>query len=322
MRAIVNTSAGCVELKEWEKSKPGTGQVRIHTRYCGVCATDLLMIAGWNRTGYPSIPGHEWSGVVDSIGSGVDKGLIGKRCVAYNVLSDGGEVGFEHPGGYGEYLITEAINIQVLPDDFPLDLAVLIEPLAVCVRAFNRLRIENRESAFIFGDGPIGLLMLFILKKEGVKDIFLVGGRNQRLQCALGLGAKGVINYHDFSGNLLQEIIRLCGKRNLNLIEASGSKSAIKACIEVPVVESKVLLVGDYALDQADFQWQNLLHREIELIFCNASSGGWIRATNLAIEGKSSLEKLITTKLPVESFKQALELTRTSKDQLKVVMEW
>ena len=232
MKAIVNTAPGCVEIQDWEKPEPRDGQVRIQTRYCGVCATDLLMIAGWQRTPYPSIPGHEWSGIIDSIGVNVDKKLIGRHCVADNVLSDGGEVGFEHPGGYGEYLITDARNLQLLPESFPLDLAALIEPLAVSVHAFNRFRIRNRENAIIFGDGPIGLLMLFILKIEGVKEVFLVGGRSQRLECALSLGAKEVINYHTISGSLSQEIVRLCGKQNLNLIEATGSTTLLKLVLK------------------------------------------------------------------------------------------
>ena len=83
-----------------------------------------------------------------------------------------------------------------------------------------------------------------------------------------------------------------------------------------------MLLVGDYALERAEFQWNDLLHREMELIFCNASEGGWTRAVSLAIEGRSSLEKLITTKLPVASFKKALEMTQNSRDQIKVIMQW
>ena len=67
------------------------------------------------------------------------------RCVAENVLADGGEVGFEHPGGYGEYLVTEARNVQRLPADFPLAKAALIEPLAVTVRGMRRLRLERPE---------------------------------------------------------------------------------------------------------------------------------------------------------------------------------
>src|SRR5512140_1427907 len=152
MKALVNTGPGCLELRDWPTPEPGAGQVRIRTAGVGICATDLIMIAGWERTGHPAIPGHEWAGVVDAAGPGVNRKLVGRHCVAENVLSDGGEVGFEHPGGYGEYLVTEARNVQPLPDDFPLPVAALIEPLAVAVRAFRRMRVEDPSAALVFGD--------------------------------------------------------------------------------------------------------------------------------------------------------------------------
>ncbi len=130
MRAIVNTGPIRLELLEVPQPQPGFGQVLIRTSACGICATDLLMIAGWDRTGFPSIPGHEWAGMVDSVGEGVDRSLIGVRCVGENVLSGGGEVGFEHPGGYGQFFVTEAKNIYPLPADFPLATAAMMEPLA------------------------------------------------------------------------------------------------------------------------------------------------------------------------------------------------
>ena len=59
MKAIVNFGPGQLEMRELPLPKPGPGQVRIKTAACGVCVTDLLMIAGWQRTGFPAIPGHE-----------------------------------------------------------------------------------------------------------------------------------------------------------------------------------------------------------------------------------------------------------------------
>ena len=51
---------------------------------------------------------------MDAVGADMDAALVGRKCVAENVLSDGGEVGFEHPGGYGQYLLTDTANVRVL----------------------------------------------------------------------------------------------------------------------------------------------------------------------------------------------------------------
>ena len=143
MKAIVNTGPGQLAWQDRTMPVPTAGQVRIRTSACGICATDLEMIKGWDRTGFPAIPGHEWSGVVDVVGPGVEASLVGRPCVAENVLADGGEVGFEHAGGYGQFLLTEAHNIRTLPQGFPMQEAALIEPLAVCVRAMRRLGLTR-----------------------------------------------------------------------------------------------------------------------------------------------------------------------------------
>jgi threonine dehydrogenase-like Zn-dependent dehydrogenase len=327
MKAIVNTGPGQLAWQDWSLPQPGAGQVRIRTGACAMCATDLQMIAGWERTGFPSIPGHEWSGTVDAVGAGADPGLAGRRCVAENVLADGGEVGFEHPGGYAAYLLTEARNVQLLPPDFPLTAAALIEPLAVSVRGMRRLRLENKPEeerrALVFGDGPIGLLTLMLLRRAGVEDVLLVGGRSQRLALARELGAGRVLNYHEVSGDLAAAVRRAGGGQFPNVVEASGSAAALQTCLEVVTRCGRVLVLGDYHGARADFAWNHLLHREIELIGSNASAGAWPEAVRMATGGQLPLARLVTHRLPAARFAEGVELMRSHQaDVVKVVLEW
>lgn len=323
MKALVNTAPGQLEFKDWPMPEPGPGQVRIRTGACGICATDLEMIGGWQRTGFPAIPGHEWAGMVDAVGPGVDdNSLIGERCVAENVLSDGGEVGFEHPGGYAEYLITESRNIYTLPPTFQLAAATLIEPLAVCVRALRRLRLQRRESALILGDGPTGLLMLLLLKAEGVVNIALVGGRISRLNLAEEFGATATLNYHDVRTDLSTAVAALPGSPFPNVIEATSSLAAMQLGIDMAAPEGKILMIGDHGDGRASFFWNHLLHRELELIGSNASAGAWPRAVELAVAGKVPLGPLVSRRLPAASGVEAVQLVRESRDLIKVVLEW
>jgi len=323
MRAIVNTGPGQLAWQDWPMPQPGAGQVRIRTGACAVCATDLQMIAGWQRTGFPAIPGHEWSGTVDAVGAGVDPGLVGCRCVAENVLADGGEVGFEHPGGYGQYLLTEACNVQILPADFPLAVAALIEPLAVSVRGMRRLRLEDKRSALVFGDGPIGLIVLMLLRRAGVEDIVTVGGRPGRLALALELGAAQTLNYRQVGDDWPAAVRQVYSQRFLNVIEASGSPVAMQASLDVVARCGRVLMLGDYAGARADFPWNHLFHHEIELIGSCASAGAWPEAVRLAVSGELPLERVITHRLPAAQFAQGIELMRGRRgDVIKVVLEW
>ncbi|NQU75572.1 MAG: zinc-binding dehydrogenase [Planctomycetes bacterium] len=320
MKAIVNTAPNQIQWQDLPTPAPSPGQVRIRTAVCGICATDLEMIRGWTRTGFPAIPGHEWSGRVDAAGPGVDTALLGRSCVAENVLADGGEVGFEHPGGYGQFLLTEARNVRLLPAGFPMHTAALIEPLAVCARAMDRLKMVRTESALIFGDGVIGLLMLVLLKRAGVSSVTQVGGRPVRLELARQFGADAVINYHE--AGLAGVVAVAAGSAFPNVIEASGSPQAMATAIKVATTGGKVLIVGDYGTARADFPWNRLLLRELELIGSNASAGAWDRAVGLATDGTIPLEKLISLRVPAAQFAVAFDRARNARDTVKIVLDW
>jgi threonine dehydrogenase-like Zn-dependent dehydrogenase len=323
MKAIVNTSPNCLELQELPMPQPGPGQVRIRTGACGICATDMLMIAGWDRTLFPSIPGHEWAGTVDALGEGVAAALAGRRCVAENVLANGGEVGFEYPGGYAEYFLTEAANIYPLPDDFPFATAALMEPLAVAVRGINKLHLNDKSRALVIGDGPIGLLMVMLLYRAGVSEIVIVGGRAPRLAIAQESGASRVLNYHSIEGNLTSGISKAAGKAFPLVVEASGSALGMQASLELAKVCGQILVLGDYSGARADFEWNHVLLRELEIIGSNASAGAWPEAVRLALEGRMQLERLATQCISAERFTDGIELTRSRRgDVVKVVLTW
>ena len=327
MKAIVNTAPNRLEFQELPMPQPGPGQVRIRTLACGICATDLHMIAGWDRTSFPAIPGHEWAGVVDALGAGVPAALAGRRCVADNVLTDHGEVGFEHPGGYSQYFLTEAANLIPLPDDFPMSTAALIEPLAVSVRGLRKLRLNDRSRALVIGDGPIGLLMVMLLKRAGLEHVVVVGGRLPRLAIALACGASQVFNYHDFyhdiNGDLAGGILKMTGTAFPLVVEASGSGPAIQASLALAMPCGQILVLGDYRHARADFAWNQVLLGELEIIGSNASAGAWPEAVRLALEGRLPLERLVTQRLPAARFAEGVELTRArAGDVIKVVLEW
>lgn len=323
MKAIVLTAPHIFAMLDLPTPVPAPGQALIKTAAFGICATDLVMAAGDPRVKPPAILGHEWSGVVAEVGAGVDPQIVGQPCAGDNVLSDGGEVGFEHPGAYGEYFLTDAGNLQFLPAQFPFHLAVLMEPLAVSVRGLRRLQLVNRQNALLFGDGPIGLLMLILLQRLGVRDLCLVGGRDHRLELARQFGAMTTINYHTCPGSLADAIQQAHPGRFANLIEASGNPAALQASLEVAAPDAHLLVIGDYGDQRANFFWNDLLHLELQITGSNASQGAWPEALRLFSEANLPLESLVTHRFPVSAFAQAFGLVKSRTEKvIKVVVEW
>jgi len=322
MKAIVNTAPGKLKLLTHALPQPDAGWVRIRTLAVGICSTDLKMIAGWQRTGFPAVPGHEWCGVVDAAGAGVNHALAGRLCVGDNIIT-GGEVGFEHPGGFAEYFLTRMENLYPLPDCFPPYQAVLIEPLAVCLHALERVEIEREHPVLIFGDGPIGLLLLAVLRQRGVKTVWLVGGQPSRLALAHELGAARAIDYRETGPQFSLAPDSASTPAFPFIIEASGAPAALNWAFELAPQRGCVLVLGDYDNARADFLWNDLLHREIEITGSNASAGVWLGAVRLALDGKLPLGKLITQRFPYTQFNEAVELAGKHKEQcIKVVLEW
>lgn len=194
-------------------SEPGEGEVLVRSMYAGICGTDVELAKGMVRAdavNYPCIPGHEWSGIVEKIGPGV-KGLKpGDRVVSEGVQHCGHcrfcrqgqtnlcenmkELGFTKPGGLSEYVVTNAMMVHRLPDNFPLDMAALIEPTAVVTRGVWRAKPKPGEIVAVIGPGTVGLLAVMISKLFTPRKIILIGVTDETLELGLSLGATDIVN--------------------------------------------------------------------------------------------------------------------------------
>lgn len=314
MKAIVLRAPNELAHCEVETPLPGPGQVRIRTSAVGICGTDILMIRGAPRVKPGAILGHEWSGSVDAVGEGVPSSLVGVRCVADNVQPDGGEVGFEHPGGYGEQFLTDVRLLQILPADFPAGAAAMIEPLAVCVRAMTRIGPDARGPVLVLGDGPIGLLLVLLCVRAGLGPVTIIGGRPERLALARRFGAETVINRH--------------GEHAMPtgfgvVIEASGSEQAAHDSLSQVAPDGRILVIGDYGTATSRFPWNDLMHHELRLIGSNASAGAWPEAVRLAVAEALPIGLLATHTVAPGRFQDGIDLTcDRSSGAVKVLIDW
>jgi threonine dehydrogenase-like Zn-dependent dehydrogenase len=96
----------------------------------------------------------------------------------------------------------------------------------------------------------------------------------------------------------------------------------MQTSLDVAAEGGKVLMIGDHDDGRASFLWNQVLHKELELIGSNASAGAWTRAVQLAIDGRVPMERLISRRMPAAVGVEAVQLVRESRNLVKVVLEW
>ena len=181
---------------EYVKIKPlAKGEILVKVKSALTCGTDVKTF----RRGHPvlikKVPsgfGHEFSGVVEKIGAGVDNVKVGDRVVCANSAPCGKCFYCRHEeynlcenldllnGAYAEYIVVPERIVQkntlILPEDLSFDKAAFCEPLANVVHGVERTNIKAGQTVGIIGIGPIGLMFARLAKLKGANTI--VAGRN------------------------------------------------------------------------------------------------------------------------------------------------
>src|SRR5688572_513164 len=186
---------GQFRLSEMIPSEPAPGEVQVRVRSVGICGSDIHYFAeggiGDTPCVYPMVLGHEPTGEIAKIGSGVSGWAIGDRaalepalycyhcefcqtghhnvCANLNFLSTP-----SMPGFFREFVNLPATNLLPLPANLSLDEGTLFEPLSVVLHSMRFASLTIGESAAVFGAGPIGLLTVAVLKLAGAGRVYCV----------------------------------------------------------------------------------------------------------------------------------------------------
>lgn len=229
------------DYPEPQITQPQDVKVKIH--YCGICGTDLKEFTDgpifFPKKGevheisqtFGGVIGHEISGEIVEIGSEVTDVKVGDSVVVevtgtcqdrvrfpkspkkrpcpsckdghYNACDYLGLTGCGFAdGGCAEYMVTSAS--KVIPfEGIPMDVAALIQPIAVSWHAVKVSNFKAGESALILGGGPIGLTTIFALKGNHVGHIVLSEPALARRQLAERLG----VTTYDPTGKSVSECV-------------------------------------------------------------------------------------------------------------------
>jgi threonine dehydrogenase-like Zn-dependent dehydrogenase len=211
MRAFVITGPHRAEVREVAAPPPRPGEVVVDVARAGVCGTDMEFFTGemsylhTRQASYPVRIGHEWAGVVASVGDGVDRAWLGRRvtgdtmlgcghcerCTAgrQHLCADRYEIGVRGawPGALAKQLPVPVTALQPLPDEVDDVLGALVEPGGNALRALRGAAVRPGERLLVLGPGTIGLLVAMFAAAEGI-DVHLMGRSEDLLAFPRSLG--------------------------------------------------------------------------------------------------------------------------------------
>ncbi|MDE1762670.1 MAG: zinc-dependent dehydrogenase [Thaumarchaeota archaeon] len=340
MKAAYVKGPSTVEIKSVERPKVGNGDLMITMKACGVCGSDLEKIYG--QYSQPSMRlGHEPSGIVSEAGSGVKEFKKGDRvfvhhhvpCYSCHYCLHGNETMCKKysetnlsPCGLAEEFLVPEWNVShggviKLPDSIGFDEASMIEPLACCVRAWNKAKFKQGDSVAVLGAGPTGMMHVMLAKTLGMKDIFCFDINDFRLGFAKKLGVTSVI--HSTDPQAQQKILSSTQNRGVDVaIVATGSTSAIAQSLEIVRKGGTVILFGVPSKDaKMSIDISKVYSKEITITPSYAASESDTNAAfNLIAEKKINVNKLITHRFNLSESAKALEYAHQGNDSMKIIV--
>ncbi|MFD2618144.1 MDR/zinc-dependent alcohol dehydrogenase-like family protein [Terrilactibacillus laevilacticus] len=349
MKAVMAYKPGDYQLVEVDTPKIENGkEIIIKVEACGICAGDVKAYGGapsfWGDESQPAyikapmIPGHEFIGHIVAMGDDVEGFKIGDRVISeqivpcekcrfckrgqYWMCEKHDLYGFQNNvnGGMAEYMkfTKEGINYHV-PDDLPIEKAILIEPYACSLHAVQRAQIQLGDFVVLSGAGTLGLGMVGAAKKAGAGTLVVLDLNDKRLELAKRFGADIVLNPKKV--DVVKEIKSMTEGYGCDIyIEATGHPASVEQGLSMIRKLGRFVEFSVFK-DPVTVDWSIISDRK-ELDLLGSHLGPY--CYNLVIDGISNgdlpTDGVVTHKLPLEEFKKGFELMQSGKDSLKIVL--
>jgi L-iditol 2-dehydrogenase len=321
---------------------PATGEVLIQVKGCGVCGSDISRLMETGTYSFPTIPGHEFSGIVAQLGadvSGVNVEdrvtvipfLPCRRCAyceigEYQLCEDYSYLGSRTDGAYAEYVVAPATNLLPLPENVSFELGAMTDPAAVALHAVRKLGLRPGDSVAVFGVGPIGVFALEWAKAMGAGLTVAVDIFTEKLDIAAQLGADVCIDSR--SDDPIHHIMALTAGRGVNRsVEFAGHMVTQEQSLLSTAKRGSIVWGGisHSPLPLQEKTVDAILRRELTLVgswnssFAHLNSD-WATALQFMASGHIRGEEMISHRLPLEALPEAFRMLLAREEYTNKVM--
>lgn len=276
-------SAKTIEYRDIPIPEPAAGQVVMKVMRIGICGSDIHVYHGNHKYAtLPLVQGHEGSGAVLKVGSGVSElapgDLVTLRpqsfcgecflckqgrynlCESYKVMGVLGGL----TGMASEYFLVDASKLHKLPPTMTFDEGAVVEPAAVGVHAVKLGGKATGSKVLVIGAGPIGNLAAQAAKALGADKVMIADISDVRLDLAKQCGVDFVVN--TLNSDLEAAVLESFGPQRADFIlDCAGSPKTLEQAIRIARRGTNIVLVGNF-YDFVPVELGLVQRRELNLI--------------------------------------------------------
>lgn len=326
------------EVREMSFAPLEADEVLVKNYSCGVCGTDVHIYHGEEGSAavYPPVVlGHEFSGIVEAVGSAVvdlkpgdhvtiDPNMYCGKCVPCRMGKKQNcehlyAIGVNRNGGFAEYTVCpEAQCLKVSPE-IDLDVAAMAEPLACAIHGIDRAGIQPGQLVVVIGGGAIGLMMVQLAKMSGASTVILSEPIAMRREIGLQVGADAVID--PINESIAERIKTITGHDGADVvIECVGKSIAVEQAFEAAGLGATVLIFSVPSVGAtAKLPLFDVFKKELKIVGSMVNPDTHLRAVNLINSGRMELKRLITHVFDMEHLEDAIKM-QMSNESIKVVV--
>lgn len=344
MQAVRYYAPGDIRVEDIPVPQASSGELRVRVDACAVCGTDWKSYKHGNpRIKAPLTIGHEFTGLIDTVGEGVTGFAVGQRVVMATSISCGqcrycrsgwrnlcvdlAPMGFAYPGGMAEYVVIpqRAIandHVVKVPQSVPAEQAALSEPLSCAVNAVGQCQLQPGDAVVVLGAGPMGLMNACVARAMGAGTIVLSEVAATRLAQAAQFGCDLLVD--SSREDLAARVKQATGGLGADVvIVAAPAAQPQEIALDLVRKRGTVCLFASLPVGQSMLQLDSrkIHYGEVRVIGSSDSTGDHVReAVAMMASGAVPAARLATHTLPLDGILQAFDLM-ASGEALRVVLK-
>ena len=345
MKASVIRKYGKIATEEMENPVLQNNYVLIKVRYASICGSDQHIFKGefHPRTKLPLIPGHEFAGVVEAVGSQVTHIFPGEKvtvdpilwcgkCAAckvghYPACSALKLIGIDLDGGFAQYVSVPEHTVFKVPDHISDEHAALVEILSIGFHASSRAGLQEHDDILIMGAGKVGQAILHAASTITKGKIFLADILDDRLAIASSAFPDLTI-INTTKTDPVAYIKEMTNGRGVDVafeavghdVKIEGRMNPVRTCVNAIKGGGTVCVLG-LGDHPSEILMKELIWKEAKIISSRVSHGEFSKAIDALDKLIINPDNMITGVLPLENAQQGFELLESEPGKhLKILL--